>query len=176
MTGPTDFIQHIHVIGWPSQRDRNNKIPQLFCVGVCCGGHSFSSSVRMATCPNPPVNHVSMFTASAFTPHWPVFFFFFLGVRFLDGTASQQGIWRELRNHKVRRRGNFSPARKSGRCAGASCASRKTQLLGIGNVAGHFGRGLWSITTKIDQLQEGRDLHDCWGRSGARSSMTLRSS
>jgi hypothetical protein len=83
-------------------------------------------AVRTATCPNPPVNHDNMFTAPALTPHRPVFLYFFPGVRFLHGIASQRGIWRELRSRSVRRRGNFSLARKSGRCAGASCASRKT--------------------------------------------------
>ena len=45
-------------------------------------------------------------------------FVLFPGVKFIDGTASQRGIWRELRSRIVRRRGKISPVRKSGRCAG----------------------------------------------------------
>jgi hypothetical protein len=33
--------------------------------------------VRTATCPNPPVNHDSMITAPALTPHRPVFLYSF---------------------------------------------------------------------------------------------------
>ena len=58
--------------------------------------------VRTATCPNPPVNHDSMFTAPALTPHRPVFLSSFPESNFSTVQLVNKGYGR---NYRVAARG-----------------------------------------------------------------------
>ena len=45
MTGPTNFIQQIHVTDDPHNAIKITESLNCFVLDFCCGGHNFSSSV-----------------------------------------------------------------------------------------------------------------------------------
>ena len=71
--------------------------------------------VRAATCPNPPVNHDSMFTAPTLTPHRPVFLSSFPESGFSTVQLVNEGYAGNYGVAKCEEGGNFL---QQGRAAG----------------------------------------------------------